>query len=40
MNSIAAIAVGLGEAMTPEFREYATQTLENAQTLATGLLEK
>lgn len=40
MNSITAIAVALGEVMTPEFQAYAKQTLENAQTLASGLLSK
>ena len=40
MNSICAIALGLGEAMTPEFRDYAQQTLDNAQTLSSGLLSK
>jgi glycine hydroxymethyltransferase len=40
MQAICGIAVALGEVMTPEFVTYATQTLENAQTLATGLLER
>lgn len=40
MQSICGIAVALGEVMTPEFNAYAQQTLENAQTLATGLLSK
>ena len=38
MNTIAWIAVALKEASTPEFREYAKQTLENAQILANELL--
>lgn len=40
INSICAIAVWLGEVMTPEFQSYAKQSLENAQSLATGLLSK
>jgi len=38
MNTIAWIAVALKEASTPEFREYARQTLENAQILTKELL--
>ena len=38
MNTIAWIAVALKEASTPEFKEYAKQTLENAQILANELL--
>lgn len=38
MNTIAWIAVALKEASTPEFREYARQTLENAQILANELI--
>lgn len=34
MNSIAAIAVALLEAQTPQFKEYAIQTLKNAQVMA------
>ena len=37
MNTIAWIAVALKEANTPEFREYAKQTLENAQILSQEL---
>ena len=37
MNTIAWIAVALKEASTPEFKEYARQTLENAQILANEL---
>ncbi len=37
MNTIAAIAVALKEAQTPEFKAYAQQALKNAQTLATEL---
>jgi len=37
MNTIAAIAVALHEAQTPEFKAYAQQALKNAQTLATEL---
>lgn len=40
MNAIAAVAVALGEASKPEFREYATLTVENARSLAAQLLEK
>ena len=37
MNTIAAIAVALHEAQTPQFKAYAQQALKNAQTLATEL---
>lgn len=36
---IAAKAVALGEAMTPEFKDYQARILENAQALAAGLLD-
>lgn len=36
-HSIAGIAVGLKEAMTPEFKEYAVQIVKNAQALAKAL---
>lgn len=36
-HSIAGIAVGLGEALEPEFKEYARQVVINAQTLAAEL---
>lgn len=39
MNTIAWIAVALKEASTPEFKEYAKQTLENAQILAQELIK-
>ena len=39
MHTIAAIAVALKKASEPEFREYATRTLSNAQTLAGRLIE-
>lgn len=39
MNTIAWIAVALKEASTPEFKEYARQTLENAQILAHELID-
>jgi glycine hydroxymethyltransferase len=39
MNSIAAIAVSLGEAQRPEFKAYAKQILKNSQTLAKELME-
>ncbi len=38
MNTIAAIAVALQEAQTPEFYDYAKQTLINAKILAEELL--
>ena len=38
MNTIAWIAVALREASTPEFKEYARQTLENTQILAHELI--
>ncbi len=37
---IAAKAVALGEALTPEFRVYARQVVKNAQTLAAALIER
>lgn len=37
MNTIAAIAVALHEAQTPEFKAYAQQALKNAQILASEL---
>ena len=37
MNTIAAIAVALHEAQTPEFKAYAAQALKNAQILASEL---
>lgn len=36
-HSIAGIAVGLGEALQPEFKQYAQQVVKNAQTLAEEL---
>ena len=38
MNVVAGIAVTLKKATTPEFHQYAEQTLRNAQTLATSLV--
>ena len=38
MNNIAAIAVALGEAMTPEYKVYAKQVIANAITMATRLM--
>jgi glycine/serine hydroxymethyltransferase len=40
MNVIAAIAVALEEAATEEFKKYAIQTIQNAQTLAAELIKK
>ena len=40
MNTVAAIAVALHEAMQPEFKEYAGQVLKNAKTLAGELMEQ
>jgi glycine hydroxymethyltransferase len=37
---IAAKAVALGEAMTPEFKQYARQVVQNAQALAAALVER
>jgi len=37
---IAAKAVALGEAMTPEFKRYARQVVQNAQALAQALVER
>jgi len=39
-HTTAAIAVALGEALQPEFFEYAEQVVENAEVLAAGLLER
>ncbi len=40
MNTIAAIAVALHEAQTPEFKAYAQQALKNAQVLANELIAR
>lgn len=40
MNTIAAIAVALHEATTPEFKQYAQQTLDNAKVMADWLLSR
>ncbi len=40
MNSIAAIAVALLEAQTPQFKEYAIQTLKNAQVMAEEFIKR
>jgi glycine hydroxymethyltransferase len=40
MHVIAAKAVALGEALTPEFKTYAANVVENAKVLAATLLEK
>ena len=37
MNQIAALAVALGEAMQPEFKDYAKQVVKNAKRLASVL---
>jgi glycine hydroxymethyltransferase len=39
MHAIAGKAVALGEALRPEFRDYARQIVENCQAMAEGLLE-
>lgn len=39
MHAIAGKAVAFGEALTPEFRQYAQQIVENAKVMAEGLLE-
>ena len=33
MHSVAAKAIAFGEALTPEFREYASQILKNAKAM-------
>ncbi len=40
MHTIAAKAVCLGEALKPEFKQYAQQVVKNAQALAKQLLEE
>lgn len=40
MNAVAAIAVALKEADSPEFKSYAKQALDNAKALAAGLVER
>ena len=40
MHVIAAKAVSFGEALTPEFREYQRRIVDNAKTLAAGLLDE
>ena len=40
MNKVAAIATMLGEAMTPEYKEYTKQVLRNAKQMAESLMEK
>ncbi len=40
MHTIAAKAVALHEAMQPEFKQYATQVVKNAQALASALQER
>ncbi len=40
MHIIAAKAVAFGEALKPEFKEYAKQIVKNAQTLANALIER
>ena len=40
MHIIAAKAVCLGEALKPEFKTYAEQTVKNAQALAKGLMDR
>jgi glycine hydroxymethyltransferase len=39
-NNIAGIAVGLGEALQPEFKQYANQVILNAKALATALTQQ
>lgn len=38
--AIAALAVQLKEVATPEFKEYSTQVVKNAQALAKGLMDR
>ena len=40
LNAVAAKAVCLGEALKPEFKEYAANVLTNARVLATALVER
>lgn len=40
LNGIAAKAVCLGEALRPEFKEYAARVLDNARALAAALMER
>ena len=40
MNAIAGIAITLGKALQPEFRDYAAQTLANSRALADALLQE
>jgi glycine hydroxymethyltransferase len=40
MHSIAAKAVAFGEALQPEFKEYAAQVIKNAAALATAMQEQ
>lgn len=40
MHIIAAKAVALGEALTPEFKEYQTQVVKNASALCSGLIKE
>ncbi|MCB0333110.1 MAG: serine hydroxymethyltransferase [Bdellovibrionales bacterium] len=40
MHTIAAKAVGFGENLKPEFKEYARAVIENAKTLAAALIDK
>lgn len=40
LNAVAAKAVCLGEALKPEFKEYAANVLTNARALATALVER
>jgi len=40
MNAIAGIAVTLGKAQTPAFRQYAEQVLKNSKTLADALMDQ
>jgi glycine hydroxymethyltransferase len=39
MHAVAGKAVAFGEALQPEFKEYAARIVENARALAEGLLE-
>jgi glycine hydroxymethyltransferase len=40
MNTVAAVAITLGKALEPEFREYGAGVLRNAKALARGLMER
>jgi glycine hydroxymethyltransferase len=40
MNAVAGVAITLGKAQQPAYREYCAQVMKNAQTLASALMEQ